>query len=501
MPVGYRAILLLGALLERPGEVLAKSELMDAAWQGMAVEESNLSVQIAALRKLLGPRPRAATGSRRCRASATASRGTVEALGAAADEHAAEPGPSIAVLPFANLSDDAEQQHFADGLAEDIITRLARLRWLFVSARNSSFTYGGKAVDVKQVGRELGVRYVLDGSVRRSGQRLRIGAELSEPTTGLQVWADRYDVDVADFFALQDQIAESVIAAIEPRLYVAEQQRFQRRSPDSARCLGLRHAGDALRLDLVPGRGDRGGGGVTAAGHRHRSRLSPRQQPAGVVAGGTGAARMVDAEAALANARAMAHRAISRDPEDSWAHFAAGYVHMVSRSTEPAVAELNEAIELNPSLAFAHTILGSTYGYGGMADDGLHHCGLATKLSPRAYFHPATLAVTGLCHLMAGRFADAVAFELRAVELRPSFGVAWRTLAAAAGLAGDLDVATQGAFRGAALPPLAVGRVGREISRHRPCEGPRHVHRRTARRGPFVARTLAGHGTAGIALR
>ena len=185
--------------------------------------------------------------------------------------------------------------------------------------------------------------------------------------------------------------------------------------------------------------------------------------------------------------RAMAQRAISRDPEDPWAHFAAGYVHMVSRSTEAAVAELNEAIELNPSLAFAHTILGSTYGYGGMADDGLHHCGLATKLSPRAYFHPATLAVTGLCHLMAERFADAVAFERRAVELRPSFGVAWRTLAAAAGLAGDRDVATKALSEARRLPPLAVGRVGRAISRHRPCEGPRHVHRRTARRGPFVA--------------
>src|SRR5262249_37012129 len=117
--------------------------------------------------------------------------------------------PSVAVLRFTNLSDDSEQQYFADGLAEDIITRLGRLRWLFVSARNSSFAYKGVAVDVKQVGRELGVRYVLGGSVRRSAQRLRIGAELSEASTGLQVWAERYDVDLADFFNLQDQIAES----------------------------------------------------------------------------------------------------------------------------------------------------------------------------------------------------------------------------------------------------------------------------------------------------
>ena len=130
--------------------------------------------------------------------------------------------PSIAVLAFQNMSGDPEQEYFADGLAEDIITRLSRLRWLFVSARNSSFVYKGKSVDAKQVGRELGVRYVLGGSVRRSGHRLRISAQVSDASAGLQMWAERYDVELADFFALQDQIAESVIAAIEPRLYAAE---------------------------------------------------------------------------------------------------------------------------------------------------------------------------------------------------------------------------------------------------------------------------------------
>src|SRR5262249_44882138 len=151
--------------------------------------------------------------------------------GAGPREQTAEPGPSIAVLPFLNLSGDIEQQYFADGLAEDIIIRLARLRWLFVAARNSSFMYRDKATDLRQVGRDLGVRYVLAGSVRRSGQRLRIGAELSEASSGQQVWSERYDVDLADFFTLQDQIAESVIAKIEPRLYVAEHQRFRSRPP------------------------------------------------------------------------------------------------------------------------------------------------------------------------------------------------------------------------------------------------------------------------------
>src|ERR1700730_7085907 len=147
--------------------------------------------------------------------------------------------PSIAVLPFQNMSGDPEQEYFVNGMVEEIITALSRIRWLFVIARNSSFSYKGQVVDVKQVGRELGVRYVLDGSVKRSGQRLRITAQLSDVSTGLQVWAERYDVELADFFAIQDQIAESVIAAIEPRLYTAEQQRFQSSPPSSLDAWGF----------------------------------------------------------------------------------------------------------------------------------------------------------------------------------------------------------------------------------------------------------------------
>ena len=195
-----------------------------------------------------------------------------------------------------------------------------------------------------------------------------------------------------------------------------------------------------------------------------------------------------DVAATLATARLRAQRAIRRDPDDPWTHFAAGYVHMVARRTEEAVAELSEAIELNPSLAFAHTILGSAYGYAGMAADGLHHCSLATKLSPRAYFHPATLAVGGLCHLMAGRFDEAVEFERRAVDLRPNFGVAWRTLAAAAGLAGDLDLAKSALSRGTAFPPDAVRPMGRRISWHRPRAGPREIHRGPSRGRARVSR-------------
>src|SRR5207248_1932284 len=141
--------------------------------------------------------------------------------------------PSIAVLPFQNMSGDPEQEYFVDGMVEEIITALSRIRWLFVIARNSSFTYKGQAVDVKRVGRELGVRYVLEGSVRKAGGRVRITAQFVESATGNHIWAERYDRDLSDIFAVQDEITEQVVAAIEPELYAAEDIRSRRKPPES----------------------------------------------------------------------------------------------------------------------------------------------------------------------------------------------------------------------------------------------------------------------------
>src|SRR5450759_3909397 len=153
--------------------------------------------------------------------------------------------PSIAVLPFANMSGDPEQEYFADGISEDIITGLSKLRWFFVIARNSSFTYKGKAIDVKRVARELGVRYVLEGSVRKSGNRVRITTQLIDAATNNHIWADRYDGELTDVFALQDEITKKVVAAIEPRLLEAEGIRSQNRSPADI------DAWDMLILSLI----------------------------------------------------------------------------------------------------------------------------------------------------------------------------------------------------------------------------------------------------------
>src|SRR5690348_8727791 len=246
---------LLVYLVENRERVVSRDDLLKAVWDGRIVSESTLASHINAAHKAIGDsgqaqrliRTVARKGFRfvgevrETKPSGDAASGDAASMGrapAAPEEVTAEPPalpdrPSIAILPFANLSGDPAQDYFADGVVEDIISALSRIRWLFVIARNSSFTYKGQAVDVKQVGRELGVRYVLEGSVRKSGNRVRVTAQLIDATSGAHVWADRYDRDISDIFALQDEITAAVASVIEPALAQAEQQRVLRKPPES----------------------------------------------------------------------------------------------------------------------------------------------------------------------------------------------------------------------------------------------------------------------------
>ena len=229
VPVGAKGALLLAAFLSEPGAVRTKAELLDAAWPGLSVEESNLSVQIAALRRHLGRRPDGGEWI------ATVQRIGYRFAGEAA-ERSATPGtvlPSLAVLPFQNMSGDPEQEYFADGVVEDIITALSRFTSFAVIARNSSFVYKGTAVDVRDVAKDLGVRYVLEGSVRRAGDRLRLTAQLIDATSGVHLWAERFDGATVDIFDVQDRITGSVAVAIEPQIRQAEIERSRRKHPEN----------------------------------------------------------------------------------------------------------------------------------------------------------------------------------------------------------------------------------------------------------------------------
>jgi TolB-like protein len=231
--LGSRALDILCVLAAAGGKLIGKDELMERVWAGVVVEEHNIQVHISALRKAA-----AEDGDGESRIVTVPGRGyrllrapePTAAGNAAAEPSAPVPEqPSLAVLPFLNLSGDPEQEYFADGMVEELITVLSRIRWLLVIARNSSFTYKGQHVDVKRVGSELGVRYVLEGSVRKSGNRVRITAQLIDASTGAHLWADHFDGPLEDVFDLQDKVASSVAGVIEPALEAAEIRRSDER--------------------------------------------------------------------------------------------------------------------------------------------------------------------------------------------------------------------------------------------------------------------------------
>ena len=235
--LGSKALDILCALAQAQGKVVTKNQLMSEVWPGIVVEESNIQVHVSNLRKALdevteGQSFVVTVPGRGYRLLGLQSRTQVN------EQRVPQPAVNIpetciAVLPFTNMSGDPEQEYFADGIVEDIIAGLSRIKWLFVIARNSSFTYKGKPIDVRQVARELGTRYVLEGSVRRAGERVRLTAQLIEAQTGRNLWAERYDRLLDDIFAVQDEITMSVIGAIEPNLRKVEVDRVMRKRPDN----------------------------------------------------------------------------------------------------------------------------------------------------------------------------------------------------------------------------------------------------------------------------
>jgi TolB-like protein/Flp pilus assembly protein TadD len=350
--------------------------------------------------------------------------------------------PSIAVLPFQNMSGDPEQEYFGDGIAEDIITALSKLKGFLVIARNSTFAYKGKTPNIREVARELGVRYVLEGSIRKAGERLRVTGQLIDATSNMHIWAERYDRPVADIFAVQDEITASVVAAIEPQLYAAEGLRLQSKPPESLDAWGCVVRAMPYIWTWVSQNEDAGVNLLHRAIELDRSYARAQSLLAWAFVTRVALGNL-DFERGMSDGLVLAQRAIELDPDDPWAHLAIGYVYMFSRRFGPAAEELNEALQRNPNFALARSILASAYGYAGLAEEGYRQLEIVTRLSPHDYSQAMNFSIEGLCHLVAGRYADAVTAERRAVQLRPNYGMAWRTLSAAAGLAGELELARQ----------------------------------------------------------
>jgi TolB-like protein/Flp pilus assembly protein TadD len=427
--VGHKGLLLLCALLRSPGEVVDKASLMEAAWPGTAVEESNLSVQIAALRKQLGPADDGGEWITTVPRTGYRFAGGVLAGSASTAGDGWRFRPSIAVLPFGIMSDEGDKDYLADGITDDIITALTRYRWFKVAARNSTFAYKGKPADAREIAAALGVRYLLEGSVRHASHQVRIFAQLVDASSGAHVWAERYDLDPADVFAIQDEIAERVVGAIEPELLRTE-----------SRLAATRHTGNMTAWDLVR-QGTWHFHKVVSEGH-HKARKLFRQaravEPdlaeahiwlarvsAGIVGYGWSEAPTADITEGLQ----AATQAIYLDPQDPYAHYALAITSVYADAPRQAVLAAEKALELVPTFALGHLVLALARLCDGRAADAIDALDHGLLLNPHDPQNFVWCNLLAIAQLIEGRPDDALVSCKKALAVRPTWRPTLETLA------------------------------------------------------------------------
>jgi adenylate cyclase len=384
--------------------------------------------------------------------------------------------PSIAVLPFQNMSGDPEQEYFSDGVVEEIITALSRMRWLFVIARNSSFTYKGRTVDVKQVGRELGVRYILEGSVRKAANRLRITGQLIDASTGAHLWADRFDGGLEDIFELQDEVTSSVIGAIAPKLEQAEIDRAKRKPTESLDAYdyylrgianiyrwtkenvseGLRLLYKAIELD--PDFASAYG----AAAWCHYWRMANGW--------------MTDRAHESAEAIRLAGRAAELGKDDAVALSFSGLALGQAGQIEAGITLVDRALVLNPNLAAAWSASGCLRAFRGDPDVAIEHMARAMRLSPLDPLTFLFLTFTAFAHFVSNRCNEAWPLAERACREQPYFVTAIRVAAASNACAGRLDEARHFISRALQLDPeLRVSSLRDRVMLARPPDFAKYV--------------------------
>lgn len=339
--------------------------------------------------------------------------------------------PSIVVLPFTNMSDDPEQAHFSDGITEDIITDLSKLSGLFVIARNSAFTYKGTAVRVQDVCRALGVRHVVEGSVRRSGNRVRITAQLVDGTTGGHVWAERYDRDLTDVFAVQDEITGKIVAALAVRLSPDEARRLERRPTENLEAYDFYVRGSKLTIRLTRTANDEARTLLAKA-----VALDPGFAQALALLSFTYALRHINGwtdprEAALDTAHDLATSAVALDPEDSQSRWNLGIVLLWRREHDRAIAEYRMAVDLDPNLASAHAGLGNALHYAGQSRDAINPILTAMRLDP--YYSDVWMHFLALAYFGTGQYENAIATLQRRIIHRPDTDISRVLLASCYG--------------------------------------------------------------------
>jgi TolB-like protein len=485
VPIEPQVFDLLVHLVRNHDRVVSKDELIEAVWEGRFISEATLSSRISAARRAIGDngddqlliRTHHKRGFRFIGKVDTAapSPDTVaeiptqqlavaegsakrlqdtEVTTVLAPALALPDKPSIAVLPFQNMSGDPDQEYFADGLTEDIITGLSRQRWFFVIARNSSFAYKGETADIRKVAHELGVRYVLEGSVRKATGRVRVTGQLIDASNGVHLWAERYDRDLANIFDLQDEITNRVIESVGSAIIVTEAARVRRKPPQNI------DAWD-LVMQALP----------------HMWHMSVEEQ---IVA-----QELLDKAVALDADYAHAHallgwtylsrfnldtrtpigeftdkaieageRAVALDDQDHWGHLVLGLGHARRRRPSSALVHLWKSVELNPNFALGHAGLGYALACGGRPEDGLHSVEQAERLSPRDPFLAMYAPVVRYMAMFAlERYEETIAICRATAAFYPNHAGAWRLLTVSLGLLGRVDEAKKALAHTLTLQP------------------------------------------------
>src|SRR6186713_514706 len=450
---------LLVHLLKYRDRVVSRDNLIALVWGGRIVSDSTLDSRINAARSAIGDNGKEQRLIRTIPRKGIRFVGAVNgpcdvpaALPAEADQpspaEADQPGPglalpdrpAIAVLPFDNMSGDREQEYFSDGISEDIITALSKLRWFFVIARNSSFTYKGKSVQMKRIATELGVRYVVEGSVRRSGDRVRITAQLNDTATGSHIWAERYDRDLTDVFAVQDEITDAIVTAIEPQIYAAENFRSRRKPPSSVDAWdlvmrALSHHWRVTRTDSLAAQALLERAIAIDPNYGQALALFATNHMFGVHLGWT------DLATAAPIAERAALAAISADSEDAWAHTALASVYFSTRRLDHSLAEFELALQLNPNFSLAQGYYALALSYCGRWQDSYAAAQRAIRQSPRDPSSAIYYGVAAYAQFVGRNYGEAIALAREATRQRGDLTGAYRVLTVAAGMTGQIELA------------------------------------------------------------
>jgi TolB-like protein/Tfp pilus assembly protein PilF len=449
IPLQPQVFDLLLFLVEQRDRLVSKDDLIGKVWGNRAISDSALNSRINAARAAIGD------DGKTQRAIRTVPRKgfrfvaeCVEVLPAGQPAPvepdpapaAASDRPAIAVMAFNNMSDDPDQDYFCDGIGEDILTALSKVRWFLVIARNSSFTYKGRSVHIRQVAEELGVRYVVEGSVRKAGDRVRITAQLNDATSGSHLWAEHYDRDLVDVFAVQDEITNSIVAAIEPQIYAAENFRARRKPPASLDAWdllmrGLSHFWRVTREDHV----------VAQALLQKAVEIDPNYGQALAVLAASHMFGVHLGWADLASTAPIAERtaaqAVQLDHEDAWAHAALGSVYFSTRRLADALSEFETALRMNPNFCLVQGYYALALSYAGRTEDSFEAAQRAIRLSPRDPSLAIYYGIAAYARFMTRQYDEAIALAREAIRHRGDLTGAYRVLAVSAGMTGDAETA------------------------------------------------------------